>query len=132
VTLARKAHSPKAADLFALSEHQEQVLLFQWAAFYPELRWMFAVPNGGDRHPAVAAKLKAEGVKRGVLDVWLPIARQGFHGLVIEMKVKGNDLSKEQREWKTRLEANGYKVAVCYGFEAARHAIQDYMGWKTV
>ena len=30
---------------------------------YPELRYILAIPNGGHRHPAVAAKLKVEGVR---------------------------------------------------------------------
>ena len=57
------------------SEHQEQVALFRWAEFaiarWPELALMYAIPNGGHRHKAVAAGLKAEGVKRGVPDVCL-------------------------------------------------------------
>lgn len=48
-----------------VSEHQEQVALFQWAAYmektYPALREMYAIPNGGLRNKVVAAKLKAEG-----------------------------------------------------------------------
>lgn len=54
-----------------LNEANEQTALFHWAAFaakheHPELALMFAVPNGGHRHPVVAAKLKAQGVKAGV------------------------------------------------------------------
>ena len=54
-------------------EHVEQVVLFEWArlqaAKYPMLKTMFAIPNGGKRGSATAAKLKAEGVKAGVCDV---------------------------------------------------------------
>lgn len=49
-----------------LIEHTEQTALFSRLALYegkyPELRWIFAIPNGGHRHIAVAAKMKAEGV----------------------------------------------------------------------
>ena len=55
-----------------MSEHDEQVLIFKWARLsegrWPELALLFAIPNGGHRHKAVAAKLKAEGVRAGVPD----------------------------------------------------------------
>lgn len=39
----------------------------------PELRWLHAIPNGGYRDKVTAGKLKAEGVKRGIPDVFLPL-----------------------------------------------------------
>ena len=66
-------------------EHDEQVSLFQWAGIavfkFPELNCMFAIPNGGLRNPVVARKLKAEGVKSGVSDIFLSVARGGYHNL---------------------------------------------------
>ena len=38
----------------------------------PRLEWIHAIPNGGLRNKATASNLKAEGVKSGVLDVFLP------------------------------------------------------------
>jgi len=76
------------------SEHDLQKAIFKWAriyeAKYPDLRWMYAVPNGGHRNKATAARLKAEGVKRGVADIHLPIQRGGFCGLWAECKVGKN------------------------------------------
>ena len=64
------------------TEHIEQALLFKWATFssgkYPELEYMFAIPNGGYRHYRTAADLKSEGVKSGVPDIMLPVARGGY------------------------------------------------------
>lgn len=72
------------------TEHQEQVALFEWAAWkakedYPELDLMFAIPNGGLRNKVVAGKLKAEGVKSGVPDILLPIRRYKFFREIGEM-----------------------------------------------
>lgn len=39
----------------------------------PELEWLHAIPNGGARDGFTAASLKAEGVKRGILDMFLPV-----------------------------------------------------------
>lgn len=119
----------------AQPEHDEQVRLFNWARDneeeYPELRNMFAIPNGGARHLFVAKKLKAEGVKAGVLDIFLATPRdQGmekYNGLFIELKYGNNKPSKYQKEWITRLTRAGYQCEVCYGFEEARSVILEYL-----
>ena len=77
-----------------MSEHDEQAALFEWATWHtsqcPELGLLFAIPNGGHRHPVVAARLKAEGVRAGVPDICLPVARKGYHGLFVELKFGRN------------------------------------------
>lgn len=110
------------------TEHDEQCALFAWAAWKPELHLMHAIPNGGKRDIRTAAKLKAEGVKPGVPDIFLPVAKGGFHGLYIELKRrKGGTLSKAQEAWIRALMAQGYLCAVCHGWEAARAEIERYM-----
>jgi hypothetical protein len=70
---------------------------------YPALRMLHAIPNGGHRHKATAARLKAAGVKAGVPDICLPVARGDWHGLYIELKVGKNKLTEAQRRWKDDL-----------------------------
>ena len=100
---------------------------------YPELKFMYAIPNGGDRDIITAGKLKAEGVKAGVLDTFLPCARMGFHGLYIEFKKPGMEtakdggLSKSQVAFGNFATAQGYKCALCYNWEQARDVIINYM-----
>jgi len=112
-------------------EHQDQKALIQWVAYnlnkYPELSLLFAIPNGGQRHRAVAAKLKAEGVRAGVPDLCLPVARMGYNSLYIEMKVKPNKPTKKQLEWHTALREQGHKVEVCYGWQEAQGVLEDYL-----
>lgn len=120
-------------------EHDEQSALFTWAnlsrSIFPDLEWMAAIPNGGHRNLLVARKMKAEGVKPGIPDVILPVARHGFHGLFLEMKTEANrpkhggkgGCSDVQIRWHEALRDRGYKVAVCYGFEEARKTIVDYL-----
>lgn len=89
---------------------------------------LYAVPNGGNRDPATAARLKATGVKSGFPDIGFPVARRDFNGLFIEMKRadgRDSDVKKDQLDWHLRLRAQGYCVAVCYGW---RHAAQ-YVFW---
>lgn len=113
------------------SESEEQIALFQWAEVmsgrHPELALMYHVPNGGARMAATAGRLKAEGVKAGVPDVCLPVARGGFHGLYIEMKVKPNRPTKLQLIWLSELTKQGYKTAVCYSWKEAADLIEQYL-----
>ena len=112
------------------TEHQEQCMLFEWAAWRPELHLMHTIPNGGKRDIRTAAKLKAEGVKPGVPDIFLPVPRGGKHGLYIELKRrKGGTLSAAQEAWIRALTAQGYVCCVCHGWEAARAEIERYMAW---
>ncbi len=115
-----------------MTEHHEQVALFEWAArqsnMTPELKLLHAIPNGGHRHKAVAANMKREGVKAGVPDVFLPVARYGFHGLYIEMKFGKNAPTRSQQWWIDQLATENYKVLVCWGFDAARREIERYLG----
>ena len=115
-----------------MSEAKEQEALFLWAAWseaaHPELRLMFHVPNGGSRNVLEAINLKRQGVKAGVPDVFLPVARHGCHGLFIEMKrANGGVLSQFQREYIEALMREGYRVAVCHGFEEAKRTIEEYL-----
>lgn len=119
------------------TEGEEQATLFHWADMvkgkYPELQLLFHIPNGGERRKSEAARMKAEGVKAGVPDLFLPVARVNYHGLFIEMKRrKGGRVSDEQREWIGNLLANGYAVEVCRGWEEAKDAIENYLGEKYV
>jgi len=112
-------------------EHNEQVALFQWAAYsessIPQLRYLFAIPNGGHRHKAVAARMKAEGVKAGVPDIFLAYPTGEYCGLFIEMKFGTNKPTEKQNEWLSMLERAGYMTVVCYGFEDAKREILEYL-----
>lgn len=140
------------------SEHGEQAAVFAWAAMayrygfvaasddncyagkeYCESTYgtangvealdeMFAIPNGGERHKAVAGNLKAEGVKRGIPDIMLPLPVGNAHGLFVEMKkVKDGTVSPEQRDRIARLKKRGYTCYVCKGWVSAVQTIQAYI-----
>jgi hypothetical protein len=127
------------------TESAHQTALFAWAALhvqeYPELKWMHHIPNGGTRgadaksRAIAGARLKAQGVKVGVPDVFLPVKRGPCSGLYIELKKpsakpkrngKGG-LSEEQLEFGVFVQEQGYGWAVCYGWEAAASLVVSYM-----
>lgn len=111
------------------SEHLEQCAVIKWFDIqYPALRGrLFAVPNGGHRHPAVAVKLKAEGVRKGVPDLWLPVPRHGFSGLVVELKAGRGRLTPEQDDWLNFLAGQGFATMLCHGADAAIRTIREYL-----
>lgn len=113
------------------SEHSLQAAVTSWAAEMaveiPELRLLFAIPNGGYRPAVVGARMKAEGVKAGVPDMFLPVARGDFHGLFIEHKIAGRKPRKNQDWWIDHLSEEGYHVAVCYTLEQSVATLTDYL-----
>lgn len=129
------------------TEHGHQCAIIQWTVidgatdgfFIPDLDLLFAIPNGGDRRPSVAASLKAEGVRSGVPDLCWPVPRHQYAGLYIELKVpkhfgtKSGGRSDKQIEWHKRLRAQHYAVVTAYGWQAGVVALVDYwMGSLTM
>ena len=103
------------------SEHCEQREFVQWfRQTYPGTL-IFSIPNGGARSPATAGRLKAEGVTKGVPDLFVPAWE-----LWIEMKrVKGGSISPEQHLMHLHLRSLFYKVLVAKGFEDAKQQIEE-------
>ncbi len=113
------------------SEHGAQAALFCWAAMnfkrYPQLKLMFAIPNGEARSIATGARLKAAGVKAGVPDIFLPVVTARSPGLYLELKRRGGTISKVQCWWLYELQQAGYRVEVCYGWQEAVKVIEEYL-----
>jgi hypothetical protein len=122
------------------TEHSQQAEVMRWSRLaegrFPELALLFAVPNGGMRNLHVARAMQAEGVKPGVPDLFLPVARRGFHGLFLEMKRAGakpksetarGPVSVEQARWIQALMLQGYRAEVCYGSAAAIDTLTEYL-----
>lgn len=113
------------------TEAAHQTALFAWAALntyrFPELEFLFHIPNGGTRNKVEAGFLKAQGVRSGVPDIMLPVARWGKHGLFIEMKVKNNKPQQNQSHWIKALSTLNYLVLVCYDWRTASEYITHYL-----
>lgn len=117
------------------TESQEAMTFSKWAKQnkeeHPELRLLFAVPNGGKRHIATASRMKLEGVRAGVLDYMLPVARHGKHGLFIELKrIKGGSTSPEQRQEILDLKKEGYAAVVAKGADEGIRYLKKYLNIK--
>lgn len=123
--------------MIKLSEHKEQVAIFEWVKLnmvkYPQLANLFAIPNGGQREHRTGIMLKREGVRAGVPDMMLayPSGKYGkYHGLFVELKKrngKPSDVSPQQQDWINRFNQAGYLAIVAYGAKEAVNAIVDYL-----
>lgn len=91
-----------------MSESEEQICLFRWAQWacckYPELKLLFHVPNEGKRSVYTGARMRSEGLRAGK-----------------------NKPTANQIEWLSSLEEQGYMTAICYGWEAAKVVIENYL-----
>lgn len=105
----------------------------------PELKWFFAIPNGGSRGDNEQSRvirggqLKAEGVKPGVHDTLLPVRRGGYCGLFVEMKKpqtdkqKAGKLSDDQKEFGAFVQDQDYGWVCCYTWRDAANMLKQYL-----
>ncbi len=117
------------------TEAVEQTRLMDWATLaegaMPELEALYHIPNGGKRRKSEAARFKRMGVKPGVPDFCLAVARGKYHALYIELKREtGGTASEKQEEWIDRLTRYGNYCEVCHGWESAKRVIEWYLNLK--
>ena len=144
----------RAAALAVQREHDEQAALIRWADLisrcrvdgqgpYPELAYLFAIPNGGWRLKRVAAQMKREGAKAGVPDLCLPVAvlrasprvrhartSVAYGALWIEMKTATGSATKVQRAWRDFLISHGQAYALCRSAEEGKQTLLDYLAGR--
>ncbi|MCI8469356.1 MAG: VRR-NUC domain-containing protein [Eggerthellaceae bacterium] len=108
-----------------MSEAQEQAAVIT----YCELRGIpvYHIPNEGKRSVYAGANLKRQGLRAGVPDLCIPVARGRYHSLYIEMKADGGKVTPKQAEWIALLRGQGMCAAVCVGADNAKALIDRYM-----
>lgn len=121
-----------------VSESIAQQRIFAWADKqwqWPELKMMYHIPNensgfgqytDGQKYGMISKKIR-EGMKVGIPDIHLPVARCGYHGLWIELKVGYNKPTPQQLECIDELKRLGHYAVWCKGETAAIELISRYM-----
>ncbi len=100
-------------------EHRSQVALCKWLDAANIL--YFAIPNGGARNAITGKRLKDEGVKAGVPDLFLYKLR-----LFIEMKSPKGYVTDAQKYMHVKLRKAGYGVEICYSAEEAIKLVEGF------
>jgi hypothetical protein len=111
----------------------------------PALEWFHAIPNGGSRGDNAKSRairggqLKAEGVRQGVADCFLPYPIGQWHGLYIEMKkpsqrpkktTSKGGMSDNQIKFKEYVKSLDYGFMTCYSWQHAVTTLRSYIEWK--
>lgn len=102
------------------TESQEMQIL---AGYLDAKGYLWCHPaNEGRRSPRAGARLKREGLKRGVPDVLIFAPVQ----IAIELKrVKGGVATPEQTEWLAKLSDSGWKSFLAHGADSAIQFIEQ-------
>lgn len=114
----------------AASEHDLQTQCVNWFRYTNQsyAKLLFAIPNGSKRSRFERIQALQEGLLSGVPDLYLAVARNGYHGLWIEMKNgKAGKVSDNQAEMIARLREEGYACYVCRTFDEFEDCINNYM-----
>ena len=85
------------------------------------------IANEGKRSVVYGARMKRLGLRKGFPDLFFPYARNGYHGLFIEMK--RDEKAKpthDQTWWSEYLNKQGYRAVICHGSNAAIEEINSY------
>lgn len=91
-----------------MTEYQHQRTVMEWSCYasnrirYPGLDLLYHIPNEIKCNAAQGKQRKDIGVKSGVPDLCLPVARGQYHGLYIEMKAeRGKSIRKPEEMAET-------------------------------
>jgi len=123
-------HGFEVANLWA-STGDAKVFLTSKKIGVPALEWLHAIPNGGARGDDAksrairGATMKAEGVRDGVADIFLPVPKYPYHGLYIEMKTPTGQIRPSQKAFRTFALAQGY----AFSFERSWRDAADLIQW---
>ena len=110
-------------------EHKLQVSMINWFRLqYPSMRHnLFAVPNGSRRDAITGRKLKEEGVLAGVSDLIFLKSNRCYGALLIETKTKKGTQRNSQKEWESKITADGYKYVIVRSLNEFIEVITDYL-----
>jgi len=115
----------------AQPEAIEQAKVIAWARAnernYPYLWMLHSSLNGLKRTKNAQGKAKAQGMLSGVPDLFMPVPKNGFHGLYIEMKSEKGRVSVSQNRFLSVTNELGYQSIVCYSSEDAIEKIKEYL-----
>jgi len=112
-------------------KHEESKLQIQCVNWFqyqykPPKYFIYAIPNAGKRGGRLGGIMKAEGLTAGVCDLHIPISRNGYSSLYIEMKLPDEDLNPNQKKIVPILKNLGNKVVICRSLDEFMHEVNTY------
>ena len=117
-----------------IAEDRIQITIIEWTQVpavrekYPELALLYHTANERKCSVYQGVHLKKMGVKSGIPDLHLPVARKGYHGLYMELKSEKGRLSESQKWWLEHLAEQGYLCKVYRDPKEAFDMLIQYLG----
>lgn len=113
------------------TEFQIQSAIVEWAALnerrWPELRLLWATPNGGKRSFWEARRAKKEGMKAGVPDLQLAVPRLSYGALFIEVKTPTGKLTLPQQRFLKLLNESGNLAVIVRSVSEGVDILEKYL-----
>lgn len=111
----------------AISEDSIQDVVMQFIATSPLLRnVVIHIPNEGARTIQYGRRLKEMGMRAGVSDLFIALARRGYHGAWLELKSQDGLISAKQQQFLDDMAAQGYYTCVCFSIDETIEKIKWY------
>lgn len=115
-------------------EEEQQTLFFDYCRAkshaHPAYAMAFAIPN--ERKASIQRRIamKRAGLTKGIPDICVPVANDKYNALFIEMKVKPNKPSPEQKEIMKALCSVGNYAVLCWSADEAIEILDKYIADK--
>jgi len=94
---------------------------------YPKAKYCASLGGQYQPYQSQRNRAKRNGYSKGFPDLFIYEARNGYHGLALELKTIKGIATKEQKEWIEALNERGYKALICKGLPEVLQAIDDYL-----
>jgi len=113
-----------------MSEDRLQSEVIKYIRYqYPKVKYC-ASAGGVYTGISQARKMVRTGYVKGFPDLFIYEARNGYHGLALEIKTTKGRATKEQKQWIEDLNDRGYKAEVVKGLPAILDLIDSYLNEK--
>lgn len=110
-----------------LSEEGIHKAIMDWVRLHPALvPFVMHFPNEGKRTPSYGRLMKEMGMRAGVSDLFIGMARHGYHGAWIELKTPTGVVSPHQTKFLADMKQQGYYTVICRSIEDGIKIIQKY------
>lgn len=110
-----------------LSEESIHKAIMQWVRQQPSIaKLVLHFPNEGKRSARYGKLMKDLGMRPGVSDLFIPMARHDYIGAWIEIKTSKGIVSKEQSLFLQDMIRQNYFIFVCRSIEMGIKIIQWY------
>lgn len=129
--VAQRKGKQTKPELPHMTEAQIQIQCINW--FRQQYRCLYNagklvhIANERNCSQRQGKELKDMGVRKGIPDLCLFMARKGKHGLFIEMKAPNRYPRPEQKAMMKTLTEEGYMCVVCRSLDEFRDIINNYL-----